>query len=768
MKTLCNKRRFLAALSATLLIFAALIASCMNPFDEQNKPDDNIIISKGKGIVRISVTDPEARSILPSSLPATSDMHYKVEFKKDSTVVGNTATDADFPSTGRASFSSLDSQPIVLNAGTYNITITAWSATTGGNALAGWTGSAVVNPASSKSVTANLKGWTTSGTGTFTYSITVLALPTATATAWTVTDPPSSYITKKMEIFTEGGTIVNNDSANNPIDPTLAIVGGANSGSISLPSGYYEVKITLAAANCQDRVVTSSLHIYNTLTSSYSYSVPAINQNKFSVAFDLNGEADDDSSCDLTTQDNIDFLGTVDDPGDPGNNALVFDGWFDNAAGSGTAWVFGSGGTEVLKDTTLYAKWSSSIPQIITASAIGGVTAPVAGATPVTNITSNAQYNVAVAWSPTVSGTFAAGTVYNATVTLTAKGSYTLSGVTANFFSVTGAASTISPNVANAGVLTVRFAATDATIATGAVGGVTAPIVGATPAATVTATSEYTGTIEWSPTVSGTFAAGTVYTATITLVPETGYTVFGVGQNSFTVAGTSQAATNSANSGVITAAFPATLTPITAGAIGGVTVPVAGAVPATTVTETSEYTGSIVWDHSNPATFATSTIYTATITLMPKGGFTLTGVAANSFTVAGTSSAATNSANSGVITATFPTTAASVSDAVFTITFSFTDMSISASGSTQPVSYSALLGGSESIIFTLSGGSFTGVTWNMDGVTASGGSNSSLTIDNTSNLLPYLVPGNHVLNVKGTKDSDPNYSANITFVVASN
>ncbi|MEI8226460.1 MAG: hypothetical protein WCG82_11105 [Bacteroidota bacterium] len=65
----------------------------------------------------------------------------------------------------------------------------------------------------------------------------------------------------------------------------------------------------------------------------------------------------------------------------------------------------------------------------------------------------------------------------------------------------------------------------------------------------------------------------------------------------------------------------------------------------------------IAWSGS-PTTFAGGTAYTATITLTPKTGYTLTGVAANFFTVAGAT--ATNAADSGVVSAVFSATAAQV------------------------------------------------------------------------------------------------------------
>jgi len=96
-------------------------------------------------------------------------------------------------------------------------------------------------------------------------------------------------------------------------------------------------------------------------------------------------------------------------------------------------------------------------------------------------------------------------------------------------------------------------------------------------------------------------------------------------------------------------------TVINIAAIPGVTAPETDATPVTVITETDQYTGTVTWDPAhNP--FQASTVYTATITLTPKAGFTLTGVAENFFTVDG--AIATNPINSGVVTAVFPETEA--------------------------------------------------------------------------------------------------------------
>jgi len=107
---------------------------------------------------------------------------------------------------------------------------------------------------------------------------------------------------------------------------------------------------------------------------------------------------------------------------------------------------------------------SATITTTVTAvSAVGinianiPLTAPVRGATPVTSLTSNGQYSTAITWSgsPII---FAGSTSYTANLTLTPVNGYTLTGVSANFFTVPGATS-VTHN-ANSGVITAVFPAT--------------------------------------------------------------------------------------------------------------------------------------------------------------------------------------------------------------------------------------------------------------------------------------------------------------------
>jgi len=302
-------------------------------------------------------------------------------------------------------------------------------------------------------------------------------------------------------------------------------------------------------------------------------------------------------------------------------------------------------------------------PAPISIPAIPGVTPPVVGETPVTAITETTQYTGTVAWSPTVAagGTFAPGTPYTANITLTPKTNYTLAGVAANYFTVSGTSSPAT-NTANSGIISATFPATASVPVTiAAIPGVTPPVTGEQPV-TAIETPQYTGIVEWSHAMApdGTFAPGTPYTATITLTSRTGYFFTGLGNTFFSVAGATPVTTTitSANTATVTAPFPATAAVVVnIAAIPGVTQPVTGAIRVAEIIDTAQYTGTVVWSPSVAVggTFAAGISYIANITLSPKSGYTFTGVAGNFFTVANATSFS-NAANSNTVSATFPAT----------------------------------------------------------------------------------------------------------------
>ncbi len=96
--------------------------------------------------------------------------------------------------------------------------------------------------------------------------------------------------------------------------------------------------------------------------------------------------------------------------------------------------------------------------ETINIATLEGVTVPVTGETPVTEITETDEYTGEVTWEP-ADDVFAAETEYTATISLTSKEGFTLTGVSANFFTVDGATETT--NDANLGVVTAVFPVTE-------------------------------------------------------------------------------------------------------------------------------------------------------------------------------------------------------------------------------------------------------------------------------------------------------------------
>ena len=92
------------------------------------------------------------------------------------------------------------------------------------------------------------------------------------------------------------------------------------------------------------------------------------------------------------------------------------------------------------------------------------------------------------------------------------------------FFKVTNARTTT--NEANSGVVTAVFHKTIEPVNLKQIKGVTKPVTGGYPWTDIEDTNQYIGSVEWEPEIpSGKmFQADTEYTATITLIIQSGYT----------------------------------------------------------------------------------------------------------------------------------------------------------------------------------------------------------------------------------------------------
>jgi hypothetical protein len=150
----------------------------------------------------------------------------------------------------------------------------------------------------------------------------------------------------------------------------------------------------------------------------------------------------------------------------PAKEDRVFYGYWTKENGGGLCYTRLNGKNnrqwDIASDTTLYAMWKDGRTAASLLDLTGAVTAPAAGAAPDTAI-DTAQYTGTVAWQNAggaafTGSAFAASTVYKALVTLTAKSGCTFTGVKANSFTHTGAASVT--NAADSGTVTVTFPAT--------------------------------------------------------------------------------------------------------------------------------------------------------------------------------------------------------------------------------------------------------------------------------------------------------------------
>lgn len=126
---------------------------------------------------------------------------------------------------------------------------------------------------------------------------------------------------------------------------------------------------------------------------------------------------------------------------------------------------------------------------------------------------------------------------------------------------------------------------------------------------------------------------------------------WGTNNSTFTVTfGTYEALNQGINAALVAPTLTVALTTIT-DMIISLGAPVDGDAPTISIDQ-SQYTGTIVWSPAhNPFEF--DVVYTATITLTPKEGYTLTGVGEDTFIVH-SADTVTHDADSGVITAVFP------------------------------------------------------------------------------------------------------------------
>ncbi|MDD4765814.1 MAG: carboxypeptidase-like regulatory domain-containing protein, partial [Atribacterota bacterium] len=229
------------------------------------------------------------------------------------------------------------------------------------------------------------------------------------------------------------------------------------------------------------------------------------------------------------------------------------------------------------------------------------------------------------------------------------------------------------------------------------------------------------------------------YDELVTMVSDAIYSCCGV-----ISPGTTPSADSGGSSGTPSSV---TKTTINAAVIPGIKAPVTGEVPVTTITDiavksavsgssksNTQYTGTVSWKPEHDK-FQGNTVYTATITLTPNDGYTLSGVPSNFFKVEGADSIS-NPANSGVVTAIFPKTESEK----YTVTFPGPDNgSLSAKVDDVAINSGDDIEKGKSVVFTATPVQDWQIKdWYING-SSIGSTNETYTIDSLSSDINITV-----------------------------
>ena len=344
MKTRTKNCGVFAALTAVLFITAALVTSCVDPIGPggltvpQVEEQTPFTPPEGKGYLRLNISIPKgARTIMPDTdaiqdLSAFDDFDIYVLDGDDVDV-----TDGDYVG---VELDDGEFEPIALLPGNYTVRVLG---NLDGVAVA--VGEDEVEITASAGATAEIvlkEIVDGKEDGTFAWDLTPAT-----------TYPATSAIMSIIPL--SGGTSTHQPYENDLIgEPEL-------SGSVLLKSGYYRVEIEQSADGYKTVKTISALHIYQGFISTFTYTLPALKPDAYTVVFDLNG-----STGTPPTPQSVDHGDKVTKPSpDPehssGLNAFRFAGWF--LADGTTEFTFAGGNPNlstaiVIAPLALYAKWT--------------------------------------------------------------------------------------------------------------------------------------------------------------------------------------------------------------------------------------------------------------------------------------------------------------------------------------------------------------------------------------------------------------------------
>jgi len=333
MKTRTKKRGLFAALAVTLLIIAALIASCVDPVDfsgltSKEAEQAPFTPPPEKGYISVSLPE-DARTILPS---APGAVYYKVDISNNGS--GNSFDNDDRTTAGTVTFTG--SETFNVDYGSYTVTVGAWTTPgfdTGTLVAVGQSGTVTVNTTTPNPTATVTLEKDVAGTYTGTFSYAISCTPAADTTFIAVTK------------YSDNSSVYNSSTA---------------SGSTSLASGYYWVTATVTKAKYGTRIFSQIAHIYAGHTSTWTVSGATLVQNAYDVTYNLNYGGAAAPFVDTNSGNGWPYGGTITNyyTTNPSRTGYTFDGWFKENTNT-NLWTFAGGSADkIYADTTLYAGWT--------------------------------------------------------------------------------------------------------------------------------------------------------------------------------------------------------------------------------------------------------------------------------------------------------------------------------------------------------------------------------------------------------------------------
>jgi len=207
----------------------------------QNLYEPSAAVSDGIGYFSVTIDNLNpARTILPPDFTSADFLEYKLEFS----ITGNPV-----PLVTEYRTNSNISTPVSLNAGTYNLLVTAYKDTSRAKPAAqGSVLGIVITGGQNTPASVTLNAIIDAGQGTFSWNISY----------------PTGVTTATMSIIRLSG------STETPVTPAVTLSSGVQ-GSRSLDSGYYRVELYLRDNKGQTAELKEILHIYQNMTSTFTH-----------------------------------------------------------------------------------------------------------------------------------------------------------------------------------------------------------------------------------------------------------------------------------------------------------------------------------------------------------------------------------------------------------------------------------------------------------------------------------------------------------------